>query len=86
MIAVQARHPLADRQPVDRIQRHVALLDTKKMFFELLEVRRVIAVSVRADVPLVFEVLEELCDVGPQAASLRVLPTHGAPHNRMATL
>ena len=57
---------------------HLHVSPPKKMRPELLEIARIIAQRMRAQIALVSEVLEELLNVGTQAASLRVLPIHAA--------
>ncbi len=64
MIAMQRRHPFAYRQPIDLVQRKViALLYRKQMLLKLLQIARIIAQRMRAQITLVFEVLEKLCEV-----------------------
>jgi len=61
MIAVEISHPFADRQAVDLRHRHIGtLFDGEQMLLKLLEVARVIPQRMRAQITLVFEVLEEL--------------------------
>src|SRR5688572_11235447 len=84
---MQRRHPFADRQTVDLLDRNIlSPLDLQQKRVKLFEIARVIPDRMIGEITLVFEMVEKLFCVGTQAASLRVQIIHVAWHNRIAIL